>query len=304
MSLSKIILGFVIYGYMCTGLHAQEIEVLILGIAQDAGHPQIGCVKPCCSESYKNTLNQHRVASLAISDGENFYIIDATPSIVEQYQTASDHFSGMSLGGIFLTHAHIGHYTGLMHFGREAMSSKELPVYVMPRMKNFLEKNGPWSQLVELKNIELHDLQDEKPVSLGELTILPLEVPHRDEFSETVGYLIKGSSSSLLYIPDIDKWETWDRPIDKLISKVDFVLLDGTFFDGDEVPGRNLYEIPHPFVVESIEHLRNLSDENKNKVYFIHLNHTNPLLDTDNEAYQRVIKEGMHIAKRGMTFQL
>ena len=44
-----------------------------------------------------------------------------------------------NLSGVFLTHAHIGHYTGLMNFGNEAMGTKELPVFCMPKMKSFFK---------------------------------------------------------------------------------------------------------------------------------------------------------------------
>eukprot|EP00957_Ditylum_brightwellii_P156501 11911053-Ditylum_brightwellii.AAC.1 len=62
--------------------------------------------------------------------------------------------------GIFLTHAHIGHYTGLMYLGREALGAVDVPVYAMPRMRSFLKNNGPWSQLVSLGNINIQNLEE------------------------------------------------------------------------------------------------------------------------------------------------
>jgi pyrroloquinoline quinone biosynthesis protein B len=207
--------------------------------------------------------------------------------------------------GIFLTHAHIGHYTGLMYLGREALNAKKVPIYAMPRMKNFLETNGPWSQLVKLKNIQLKELEEN--VSLGlssSFTVNTFRVPHRDEFSETVGYHIKGLNKSALFIPDIDKWEKWDKNISEEIKKVDYAFIDATFYSGEEINTRNIKEIPHPFVIETITLFKSLSTEQRAKIYFIHFNHTNPLLIMNSKESVEALKDGYHIAAKGQTFSL
>jgi len=187
-----------------------------------------------------------------------------------------------------------------MYLGREAMGAKSVPVFVMPRMKSYLENNGPWSQLVELKNIQLIQMIDNERVKLGEyLTLTPILVPHRDEFSETVGFSVASNEKNLLFIPDIDKWDRWHLSLDQIIGEYDHLLLDGTFYDGRELPGRNMEEIPHPFVVETNELLKALSLEEKEKVQFIHLNHTNPLLNQDSKEYQEVMLSGYRVARRG-----
>ena len=294
--MKSVMLGLTIF--FCTSLQAQE--VLILGVAQDAGHPQADCHKNCCASVHDGTANPHLVSSLAISDGLSFWIIDATPDFPEQLRIAQGAFEGQSFSGVILTHAHIGHYTGLMYLGREAMGAKSVPVFVMPRMKSYLENNGPWSQLVELKNIQLIQMIDNERVKLGEyLTLTPILVPHRDEFSETVGFSVASNEKNLLFIPDIDKWDRWHLSLDQIIGEYDHLLLDGTFYDGRELPGRNMEEIPHPFVVETNELLKALSLEEKEKVQFIHLNHTNPLLNQDSKEYQEVMLSGYRVARRG-----
>ena len=139
-----------------------------------------------------------------------------------------------NVSGIFLTHAHIGHYTGLMHLGREVMGSRGMPVYAMPRMRSFLSGNGPWSQLVDLGNIELRALEGEDPTSLGEgVTVRAMPVPHREEFSETVAFRIDRGERSVLFLPDIDKWERWDTDINQLLLEVDVAFVDGTDQEDD-----------------------------------------------------------------------
>jgi pyrroloquinoline quinone biosynthesis protein B len=207
--------------------------------------------------------------------------------------------------GIFLTHAHIGHYTGLMYLGKEAMNAKQLPVYAMPKMKTFLEQNGPWSQLVNQKNILIQPIAENKAITLGDgVSVTPLLVPHRDEYSETVGYLISGPRKKLLFIPDIDKWEKWNQDINTLISKVDYALIDATFFDATEINNRPISEIPHPFVIESMERFKYMTIRDKKKIYFIHFNHTNPLLNINSDASQKILKAGFNIAIQGNIFPL
>jgi pyrroloquinoline quinone biosynthesis protein B len=283
--------------------------VMVLGIAQDAGYPQAGCLKTCCREAWQQPALRRMVACLAVVDpavGEA-WMIDATPDFKDQLYRLGHILPGgrVSLAGIFLTHAHIGHYTGLVHLGREVMGAREVPVYAMPRMRSFLENNGPWSQLVELKNIEIRPLRADSAIVLNErLRIVPVSVPHRDEFSGTVGYTIEGPGKSLLFIPDIDKWNLWQRDILAAVKEVDYALLDGSFYENGEIPGRDMSEIPHPFIVESMEHFAGMTVDEKAKVHFIHFNHTNPVLLENSEARRNVVGKGFGIAEELEIFEL
>ncbi|MFK7887301.1 MAG: MBL fold metallo-hydrolase [Gammaproteobacteria bacterium] len=282
--------------------------LLVLGVAQDAGYPQAGCFAQHCLAGWEGRRDKALPVSLGLVDPLNNaqYLFEATPAIGEQLYDlhAANATTTMRLDGIFLTHAHMGHYTGLMHLGREAMGAQGINVYAMPRMARFLNDNGPWSQLVDLGNIALKPLQAEVAVATGQIRVTPFLVPHRDEFSETVGYRIEGPNRSVLFIPDIDKWSKWQRDIAVEIERVDYAFIDATFFDGGELPGRDMSEIPHPFVVESMQDLASLSPSQRRKVWFIHFNHSNPLLLDDSAAAKRVRKAGFGLAKRGMKVDL
>lgn len=170
-------------------------------------------------------------------------------------------------------------------------------VFVMPRMQIFLSSNGPWDQLVRLKNIMLQPMQNDSSIVLNHrIRMTPFLVPHRDEYTETVGFRITGPQRSVLFIPDIDKWEKWERRIEDMITSVEVAYLDGTFYAEGEIPGRNMKEIPHPFIVETVARLAALPMAQKNKVRSIHLNHTNPALHHDGEAMQAIQKAGFHVA--------
>ena len=279
---------------------------VVLGAAQDGGVPHAGCTKTCCAERWDDPEKQFRVSCLGIVDPQTneVWMIDATPDFPKQYHVLTQN-GNYNLKGILLTHAHIGHYTGLMHLGREVMGAKSLSVYVMPRMKTFLESNGPWDQLVTLGQIELKPMKNKSIQPLNErISIKPFLVPHRDEYSETVGYRVVGPSHSLVYIPDIDKWENWDRDIGEVILENDYILIDGTFFGDGEIPNRSMEEIPHPFIIESMERFNNLSEKEKSKIRFIHLNHTNPALNNESAERKSMTLKGLKVARRNEKFKL
>ena len=279
---------------------------VVLGIAQDGGYPHAGCERRCCADLWKNDSLKKMVSCISVIDPKSglAWMIDATPDFAKQYHIITKKHNAR-LAGIFLTHAHIGHYTGLMHLGREVMGSKNIVVYAMPKMKLFLENNEPWKQLVSLKNIHIIPIEDKKEIILSRnLIIEPFKVPHRDEFSETVGYNIIGPNESLLYIPDIDKWDKWEHDILFWIESTGYALLDGTFYYDGEIPNRNMSEIPHPFIMESMNYFETLLERNQNKIFFIHLNHTNPAIRENSAASRNIIKNGFNVARKGMKLYL
>ena len=286
-----------------------SVYIQVLGVAQDAGYPQTNCYQAHCLRAWENRELRRMASSIAIIDNKSAtkYLFDATPDMREQlyelHLAAPD--EEFTLNGVFLTHAHMGHYTGLMHFGHEADGTKDVPVYAMPRMHRFLSGNGPWDQLVRYKNIKLLPLADGTPVRFGDdLVVTPFLVPHRDEYSETVGYRIDGPSKSAVFIPDIDKWERWDTDIREIIRSVDYALIDATFFADGELPGRDMSQIPHPFVAESMALFDQLNDEERSRVIFIHMNHTNPLLIDDSPEQAEVERRGFRFAREGMRLGL
>ncbi|MBB74736.1 MAG: pyrroloquinoline quinone biosynthesis protein PqqB [Planctomycetaceae bacterium] len=285
--------------------------VLVLGIAQDGGFPQAGCRRRCCQAAIRTTSKRRMVTSLAIVDplSHQRWLIDCTPHFPDQLRlldTAAPPSANQPLlDGIFLTHAHVGHYTGLVNLGREVMGTQNIAVHAMPRMAGFLSTQGPWSLLVKLNNIQIKPLQAGQVIRLGKrIQLTPILVPHRDEFSETVGFLINGPERSVVFIPDIDKWEHWNRRIEQLIVTADRAYLDGTFFDGQELPNRDITKVPHPFIIESIQRFAALADTQRSKVHFIHLNHTNPALAPESPAAKAIRHAGMYVAEQGTRYSL
>jgi len=282
----------------------KAVEFLVLGTVQDGGAPHIECYKSCCVALSDEEKSLRKVTSLALKIGESYYLFEATPDISSQMRMMHNR-GAQTLKGVFLTHAHLGHYAGLMYLGKEAWGTQNLEVFALPRMRAFLEQNGPWSQLVTQQNIAITSLAADTPVVLqDQVKVTPILVPHRDEFSETVGYRIEGPTQKVLFLPDIDKWQRWSRNLIEELDQVDYAFVDATFYDAEEINYRPIAQIPHPFVVETMALLKNLPIEQKQKLHFIHMNHTNPLLNPQSEATKKVLRTGFRIARIGNSIQL
>jgi pyrroloquinoline quinone biosynthesis protein B len=291
-------------------------RLVVLGTAQDGGMPQTGCTCSNCSAARKDPSLARHVASLALdfpASGRTF-LIDATPDLpaqIEQIHRFRRHPEGKvdraPVDGVLLTHAHIGHYLGLAHFGFESLNTKGIPVYGSARMTAFLRANGPWSQLIRLGNIDLREIRPGEPFSLGEgVSVTAIQVPHRDEYTDTLGFVIRGPHKTVLYVPDTDSWQTWPRPLPEVIDKekVDIALLDATFYSPDELPDRDVTKIKHPLITQTMELLGPLVQAGKLRVCFTHLNHSNPALEKGGTAEKAVDARGFRVLREGEVFDL
>ncbi len=267
-------------------------RVRVLGIAQDGGHPQAGCTRPCCADATR----RHLVSCLGVLDGDRRWMLDCTPDFREQLRL----LGGPPLDGILLTHAHMGHYTGLLHLGPEAWAPRDVPVYVMPGMRAFLLENAPWSALMGEGHVRLVELREDEPVALSErVSVTPWLVPHRGPWTETVAYELRGPSRAVLFVPDIDRWEDWTRDIGDVLRAVDVAYVDASFFDLGELGRRDRSEILHPLVRETMDRLQHEPDHVRARLRFLHINHTNPLLDPASVAWREVHERGYRVAVEG-----
>ena len=260
----------------------------------------------CCSHAGSDKAGTVYPSCIALCDpaSGSRWIIDCTPAFPSQLSLLDKIFPGKN-PGLILSHAHVGHYTGLVHLGNEIMGGRCVPVYVLPRMKAFLQSNEPWKELVDNKNIELRPMSAGEPFELeGGVRITPRLVPHRDEHSETACFQVDGPTTSLLWLPDIDSWEDLSPGIEDLLGEVDRAFLDGTFFGPGELPGRDMSAIPPPLILDSIERFSNLSAEVRRKISFIHLNHTNPAIQPGSEEFQAVEQAGYSAALQGDRIEL
>lgn len=284
------------------------VELFVLGIAQDGGLPQLGCEKECCAAA-RAAGRVLFPACLGVVDrrpeaGPKLLLVEATPRVEEQvamlHDLAAVHGRGRApVDAVLLTHAHLGHYLGLALFGREAAATSGLPVHCSPRLARFLGGEAPWRQLVELHQIA------PAPFAVGEpfspwpgLEVRAVAVPHRDEFSDTMAFVLRGPHRSVLFVPDVDAWERAPGLLERLLDGVDVAYLDATFYDGAELPERNLAEIRHPFVVRTMERLAARAAARPGAIRFLHCNHTNPLL-RDPALVRAIEARGFALAAQG-----
>ena len=288
--------------------------VRVLGTVQDGGLPHAACSCRRCGLARRDRAYRRYVASLAlvIPTTGQVVLIDATPDVVEQLDLLDDvrdavhgRVDRAPVDGVLLTHAHVGHYLGLAFFGFEAVHTRGLPVYCTPRMASFLNANGPWSQLVEIGNIDLVEIPPGGSAELGAGVVAEfLRVPHRDEFSDTVGFVLKGPRRRLLYVPDTDAWESWEPPLTDVLQGIEVAVLDGSFYSLDELPGRDISQVKHPLITSSMDLLQDFVSSGRGEVYFSHMNHTNPALEPDSAARREIEQRGFHVLVEGQELAL
>ena len=289
--------------------------VRVLGTAQDGGFPHAACNCERCELARRDPAHSRGVASLALvlpGAPDKVYLIDATPDVRRQIDLLADvrdapegRVDRAPVDGVMLTHAHLGHYTGLAFFGFEAVHTSDLPVFCTPAMAEFLRGNGPWSQMVEIGNVDLREVAPGSGFELdGGVRVELLKVPHRDEFADTVGFVLRGPRRSLLYVPDTDSWDAWKRPLPKVLRDIDVAILDGSFYSLDELPGRDISQVKHPLITTSMDLLQETVDAGETEVYFSHMNHTNPVLMPGSAERREIERRGFHVLEDGQEIGL
>lgn len=262
------------------------MRITVLGSAQDGGLPQAAATHLNDDPARQGVIPERTGPSLLIEDAGQKLICDVSPDFRLQWWKRLE-----PPEAIALTHAHMGHYAGLVHFGTEAMDTREVPIHASPRMQAFLRANAPWEALYRNGNLVPAESQE-----WANHTIALISVPHRDEYSDTVAVSIGGR---VLWVPDIDDWSAWPDA-DAVVGTHDVVFLDATFWSADEVPDRDLSDIPHPLVPETLDRFGHLD----NRRILTHLNHTNPLCDPRAPENDLVHARGFETATDGFTIEL
>ena len=291
---------------------ANLTKIKVLGTAQDAGHPQLNCSCEHCRQARKDKSLSLLQSSIAVADlkDKKTFMLDATPAFPEQLNllndfAAKENMATEHLSGILLTHAHLGHYTGLMYLGKEALNTSNFPVYLSQKMLDFLKDNAPWSDLIK-NNLKPLVFKFEENYQLTEnISFRAVEVEHRNEYADTVGFIIETKEQSFFYLPDFDSWSSLAERFREILKEVDLAFIDGTFFDKKELGelrGRELSEVPHPPILESMALFSDLAEEQKQKIYFTHFNHTNRIFDQDGKKKKLVEKNGFNILESGKEF--
>ena len=275
-----------------------DIEVILLGSAQDGGFPQFGCICQNCRLCYEKKVQSETAVSLAIlqHSSKQWWLVDATPQLNQQWAEFSLLLMQYKLAGVILTHAHAGHYPGLLYLGKECMNVSKLPLYASSDMHRFLKANEPWGVMYRNENLIQVDIADK----------IPHAVKHRADFTDTLAFTFRGKEKQLFYCPDIDAWDGMSESLESLASRMNILLLDATFYDNNELPGRDMSSIPHPRVAQTVELLVPsgvLQRCQDCDVYLVHINHSNRLW-SDALLVTSLAADRILVGKRGLNWFL
>ena len=271
----------------------------VLGTAQDAGVPHLGCVCAACAHARAHPAARRLPTSIGIAgQSGRILLVDATLALTEQagMLMSAEGRTDLGFDGILLTHAHVGHILGLALLGKEGARARSLPTFVTERMAVYLRTHRPWAWLIARGELALEIVAPDVPMKWDGMELTPFSVPHRGEDTDTVGVHVSGSGRSLCYVPDTDVWS--DALLDRIRTS-DTALLDGTFYSDRELPNRTQAEIPHPPIADSLERLMACGTP----IAFTHLNHSNPLLDPD-PARRPPLPPPCRVVQRGEILRL
>lgn len=283
-------------------------ELILLGTAQDGGLPHAGCRCPQCESARLDPTFRRLPPAAGIRAEGQTILIDATSAFAEQVHLlqldALDSRPGRRYAPpatVLLTHAHTGHYVGLWQLDRSVMAARGVRVLGPPKTIALLAANQPWREMAAEGFIELAPLVPGEVIEIvPDVRITPLPVPHRSEWdTDTVAFRITGPRQSVLYLPDIDDWDSWDRDISEVVASVDVALLDGTFWEPFDRPG-----VPHPPIRTSLDRLGALARDGRTRIAFTHLNHSNPVVDPESAEATEVRARGFGVATEGEVFPL
>tara|TARA_Y100000739_G_C20559762_1_gene442519 strand:- start:674 stop:1390 length:717 start_codon:yes stop_codon:yes gene_type:complete len=230
--------------------------------------------------------------------GDVFGLVEVTRCVGNQISILGN----PKISEVWLTHAHLGHVEGLGQFGKESLNSKNVKLRCSSSVVDYIMKHPIWKKLIERGNFTFDKFQTDR--------IIPIEVPHRAQDFDTHAILFKGENNKILFLPDHDDWEkTLDfvghsDPMDWFKSLgANIILLDGTFWNSNELSGRVQSNVPHPPVSDTLNLIgkRGRSDP---RIVFIHLNHTNPLHYAGSEEYNQLVNSGWEVGEEGMEFNL
>lgn len=279
-------------------------QFILLGTAQDGGLPHAGCSCVQCARARREPRFQRFPASAGIVSGDGRLLIDATSAFAAQTHLLRELSGGdPATGGrygppqtVLITHAHTGHYAGLWQLDRSVMNASGVRVAGPPRTIELLAANEPWAMMQREGFVRFEPLElDIAHALLPDVRVTLLPVPHRAEWrTDTAAVRVEGPHASVLYLPDIDQWQEWSLDVREVVESVDAAFLDGTFWQRPLHAG-----VPHPPVLETMERLADPVERGRARVSFIHLNHSNPIVDPESDEAVEVRRRGFSVGHEG-----
>jgi pyrroloquinoline quinone biosynthesis protein B len=294
---------------------ASGVCVTILGTAQDGGIPQAGCSCQRCLDAHRDLKLRKYPVSLGILgvDGTK-HIIEITKNLSEQLVIWTPDKNELFIPEtVSITHLHLGHVEGIGQLGKPVMGLREVDVYLSPKNKDVFDNRSDIVLMEDEGNIRTHSKNFYHPFEPKDgcgFSLQFIPIPHRSELGDNAAIIIKAEGKSILFMPDQDSWsDTLDyhskeniRDFLKMFD-IDEALIDGTFWNMNELPRRDISKIPHPTIQETIQ-LLGSKREGDPEISFLHLNHSNPVNDLGSEQRKVVEENGWKISEIGDVLKL
>ena len=336
--------------------------VKILGAGAGGGFPQWNCNCPGCQKARSGEVKSLTQSSIAVrAKNSPWFLINASPDVRQQLEMLrtetidpllDEGRRSSPVAGIILTDAEIDHTTGLILL-RE--SAQPLKVYSIYSVKRALTSGYPlFSTLQNYCGVEWFPLepgQSLTPIAPDstdlDVEVFPLstkppkymqqqsEVGEKSKKGEIWGvgltFRDRTTGGVLTYTPGLGEL---DDALQKRFANSDCILVDGTFWHNEELPGlgigsrtaRDMGHLPLSGNDGCIIKLTKLkfsesklsesklaesklaeskpSQSLSPRKILVHINNTNPILIPGSSERQTVENAGIEIGYDGLTLEL
>lgn len=305
------------------------MKVHVLGSAAGGGFPQWNCNCPNCHACRQGDLRftARTQSSIAVSaDDQNWLLFNASPDILQQIRSfpalqPARALRDTAIRAVFLMDAQIDHTTGL-YMLREHREPLELWCHALVR-DDLVSGNPLFNVLghycgINWQQVSLDDAGFAIPSVPGlHFNALPLisnappYSPHRDQpqAGDNVGVTLTepATGKKLFYAPGLGQMEP---PVWAAMQAADCVLVDGTLWTDDEMitlgaskkTSRAMGHMPQSGPGGMLEWLDRLPATTRKVL--IHINNTNPILDSESPQRQALTQRGIEVAYDGMEIDL
>lgn len=307
--------------------------VKILGSGAGGSFPQWNCGCRNCSSLRAGKFNgkARTQTQVAVSkDGRSWFLLGASPDLRVQIEAAPelhprDGIRQSPIAGVVLTNADIDHVLGLLLL-REL---QPFCVYATASIRRILvEDNSMFAMLNRVPDqVRWADIVPGQTFSLDTvrgiasgLTCEPVPLDTRyaayltkERAAQLVpqeallGLIVESPSGKrMAFMPAVPHVD--DALLQRLDSS-DLVLFDGTFWSDDELiqvqgsghTARQMGHIPLSSPEGSLQELARLKRPRR---VFLHINNTNPILDTSSPQHAEVLAAGWQVAEDGWQIEL
>lgn len=296
----------------------------LLGTAAGGGFPQWNCACALCDLCRKQpevVPPRLQLQAAFSSDSQCWFLINASPDLRFQIESNSALQPSALHGkrntpiqGIILTSADLDQVLGLLLL-REF---QPLTVFTTKLIRRTLEANSFFRMLERIHNqLTWVEIRPGEVFTLGHVKCTPIPLsgslpyyarqsgtnePHVEERGQAaLGLLLEADGQRLAYTPSIPEITDDLRTI---YDSCDVVFIDGTFWSDSEL-SRTHSGTP---LARSIGHvpmsgddgtMALLADISARQRIFVHINNTNPVLDSRSSEYKSVSDAGWQIGQDG-----